>query len=208
MSRGIAGVRREGPHGQGQRRAAVADARRCRRVRPGMHRDVATREEFGYYLREWLKAKYRVKYPLAYLAFHGSEGAISVGDGVDGLRLDELAGLMGARATQRIIYFGCPRGGVAWILQIDRCQGDRRLHEDGRVAGVRSVRRSSHPPPAGDDQHEVGIQSPYKGVPGSRCDAGVADGDQSLGHRPAASSAGYGTARVRGECCEVATPPR
>lgn len=73
---------------------------------PVIHRDVATREEFEYYLREWLKAKYRVKYPLAYLAFHGSEGTISVGDGDAGLRLDELAGLMGAKATQRIIYFG------------------------------------------------------------------------------------------------------
>jgi hypothetical protein len=30
---------------------------------PVIHRDGGTREEFGYYLREWLKAKYRVKYP-------------------------------------------------------------------------------------------------------------------------------------------------
>jgi hypothetical protein len=71
---------------------------------PVIHRDVATREEFEYYLREWLKAKYRDKYPIAYLAFHGFEGGIGFGD-VD-LSLGDLAGLMGSKATQRIIYFG------------------------------------------------------------------------------------------------------
>ncbi len=71
---------------------------------PVIHRDVATRGEFEYYLREWLKAKYRARYPLAYLAFHGSKGEIYVG--ADGMRLDDLAGLMGGKAAQRIIYFG------------------------------------------------------------------------------------------------------
>lgn len=71
---------------------------------PVIHRDVATREEFEYYLREWLKPKYRARYSLAYLAFHGSKGEI--GFGSDGMRLDDLAELMGGKATQRIIYFG------------------------------------------------------------------------------------------------------
>ena len=73
---------------------------------PVIHRDVATREEFEYYLREWLKAKYRARYPLAYLAFHGSKGKIHFDGGRDEVRLNDLAEMMGGKATQRIIYFG------------------------------------------------------------------------------------------------------
>lgn len=57
-----------------------------------IHRDVATMPEFQVYLKEWSKPKYR-KYPLAYMAFHGSAGAFRVG-GTD-LYLEQLADLIG-----------------------------------------------------------------------------------------------------------------
>jgi hypothetical protein len=69
-----------------------------------IHRDVATRPEFEHYLKEWLKKKY-VKYPLGYLAFHGTQGSLSIGD--TGVTLEELADIIGpGKACDRILYFG------------------------------------------------------------------------------------------------------
>ena len=69
-----------------------------------IHRDVATRPEFEHYLKEWLKRKY-TPYPLGYLAFHGSRGALSIG-GTD-VTLEELTDIIGlGRARDRILYFG------------------------------------------------------------------------------------------------------
>mgnify|MGYP003606104572 CR=1 FL=1 len=69
-----------------------------------IHRDVATRPEFNHYMREWLKAKYRDKYPIAYLAFHGYKGGFCVGN--EDVSLSELAQFMGPKARGRIIYVG------------------------------------------------------------------------------------------------------
>jgi hypothetical protein len=86
----------------------LESAGRCGRV---IHRDVATREEFDHYLKEWLKKKYgptstgTVGYPLAYLAFHGTRGALRIGKSE--LTLDDLSDLIGpAKAKDRILYFG------------------------------------------------------------------------------------------------------
>lgn len=69
-----------------------------------IHRDVATRPEFEHYLKEWLKRKYG-PYPLGYLAFHGTRGALSIG-GSD-LTLEELSDIIGpGKARDRILYFG------------------------------------------------------------------------------------------------------
>ncbi len=69
-----------------------------------IHRDVATLPEFEHYLKEWLKRKYG-PYPLGYLAFHGTRGALSIG-GAD-VTLEELTDIIGpGKATERILYFG------------------------------------------------------------------------------------------------------
>lgn len=69
-----------------------------------IHRDVATREEFEHYLKEWLKKKY-VRYPLAYLAFHGEQGLLKIGK--DELTLADLSAIIGSKkAANRIVYFG------------------------------------------------------------------------------------------------------
>jgi len=69
-----------------------------------IHRDVATRDEFDHYLKEWLKKKY-AGYPLAYLAFHGARGALKIG--ISDLTLTDLAALIGpGKAHNRILYFG------------------------------------------------------------------------------------------------------
>jgi hypothetical protein len=70
-----------------------------------IHHDVATREEFDLYLKEWLKRKYAANYPLAYLAFHGARGALMIGKSE--LSLTDLATLIGMdKARDRILYFG------------------------------------------------------------------------------------------------------
>lgn len=72
---------------------------------PVIHRDVATGAEFQAYMKEWLKAKYRAKYPLAYMAFHGFPGGFWAGD--TEYTLDQFADLIGdGRAAERIFYFG------------------------------------------------------------------------------------------------------
>jgi hypothetical protein len=81
------------------------DARACGKV---IHRDVATRGEFDYYVREWpLKETYRREYPLAYLAFHGARGALWIGPESEPMTLEELKTTIGpGRAHNRILYFG------------------------------------------------------------------------------------------------------
>ena len=48
---------------------------------PYIHRDVATREEFEHYLRQWRQKKLSTDYPVLYLGFHGAREKLSVGDG-------------------------------------------------------------------------------------------------------------------------------
>src|SRR5674476_1477522 len=66
-----------------------------------IHHDVATREEFEFYLKEWLKQKYAVRYPLGYLAFHGARGALMISK--TELTLDDLAAVIG-RGKACLLY--------------------------------------------------------------------------------------------------------
>jgi hypothetical protein len=73
-----------------------------------IHRDVATTEEFSFYLDKWLLKKHG-SYPILYLAFHGEEGLLRVGDQRrSGAALDfhwfeqQIAG----RGRGRMLYFG------------------------------------------------------------------------------------------------------
>ena len=68
-----------------------------------IHRDVATSEELFYYLEKWLQPGYE-RYTVGYLAFHGEESCIGLGN--EEITLDGLADFLGERARGRILYFG------------------------------------------------------------------------------------------------------
>ena len=68
-----------------------------------VHRDVATKDEFDYYISKWLQKRY-AEFGLAYLAFHGDPGQIDLGRDI--VTLDDLADSMEGRAAGRILYFG------------------------------------------------------------------------------------------------------
>jgi hypothetical protein len=68
-----------------------------------VHRDVATRGELEYYLHRWIEDD-SAKYDVAYLAFHGSLGAISLG--AEDVTLAEIASIISGGAKGRTIYFG------------------------------------------------------------------------------------------------------
>ncbi|WP_127783642.1 DUF6642 family protein [Rhodococcus sp. X156] len=69
-----------------------------------IHRDVATREEFDYYLDKWCQRRY-ASYDVLYLASHGSSGGIGLG-GEASVEIEEIAEQIAGRAEGRIIYFG------------------------------------------------------------------------------------------------------
>ena len=74
---------------------------------PYLHFDVGTREEFDFYLKKWAGASFRETHPILYLAFHGDEGEISVGEGRStSLTLDDLAERLEGRCKGRVIHFG------------------------------------------------------------------------------------------------------
>lgn len=91
------------------------DLRRRRSVRPILelyerlglarfiHRDVATSDEFAYYLKKWRQKGYG-DYQLLYLAMHGEMGELSLGRDI--LQLDDLSELIDGCAMGRTIYFG------------------------------------------------------------------------------------------------------
>jgi len=68
-----------------------------------IHRDVATVTELNQYLERWLRPRYK-SYSFGYLAFHGSRGAVQLGEQT--VTLEEVATTLGGRAEGRTIYFG------------------------------------------------------------------------------------------------------
>jgi hypothetical protein len=75
---------------------------------PFIHRDVATRGEFDYYLNQWSQARFK-KYPILYIALHGTKGAVMFGDGrsdANKVGLAEIGEALEGRCKGRIIHFG------------------------------------------------------------------------------------------------------
>ncbi|GAA4129709.1 hypothetical protein GCM10022215_42540 [Nocardioides fonticola] len=68
-----------------------------------IHRDVATSNEFWYYLKRWEQKGY-ASYRILYLASHGESGLLELGK--DRVTMAELAEQMQGRAAGRVIYFG------------------------------------------------------------------------------------------------------
>lgn len=68
--------------------------------------DVATREEFDFYLKKWCGAPFD-NFPILYLGFHGGSGKIFVGEGrSSALSLDELAEQLASRCKGRVVHLG------------------------------------------------------------------------------------------------------
>ena len=73
---------------------------------PYIRRDTGTLTEFDYYLSRWTLKKYD-RYPILYLGFHGTPGALRVGYGPDhGIDLKELGERLEGKCNKRIIHFG------------------------------------------------------------------------------------------------------
>lgn len=92
-----------------------------------IHRDVATREEFEYFIDKWCQAPYR-DYRVLDLAMHGGAGSINLGR--DDLTLDELGAILGARRSDAIVYLG---------TCLTMVGDDADLKKFARLAGVKAV---------------------------------------------------------------------
>lgn len=68
-----------------------------------IHRDVATEEEFEYFIDKWTERRYR-DYRVLNLAMHGDTGAVYLGQDV--LTLERLAEILAGRCGDAIVYFG------------------------------------------------------------------------------------------------------
>ena len=76
---------------------------------PFVHRDVITRAEFEAYLSKWCQKSAQKRYPILYLAFHGQQETLYIGDNrkkENTVSLDEIEDLLAGRCDQRIIHFG------------------------------------------------------------------------------------------------------
>lgn len=75
---------------------------------PYAHRDVATIEEFKYYVERWTKKEFAT-HPILYLGFHGGDGGIWIGNGRKQqlVTIPELGDIIGeGGAKGRVVYFG------------------------------------------------------------------------------------------------------
>ena len=67
-----------------------------------IHMDAATHEEFEFYVTKWTQKRYD-GYPILYIASHGNESGIKVGD--EPYSIDALAELLAGKCANRIIMF-------------------------------------------------------------------------------------------------------
>ncbi|MFC1887384.1 DUF6642 family protein [Candidatus Cloacimonadota bacterium] len=69
---------------------------------PYIHADCATKTEFEFFLKKWSLKKY-ARYPILYLAFHGSENGIWISN--EFITLDEISRKVQNKCHNRIILF-------------------------------------------------------------------------------------------------------
>lgn len=67
-----------------------------------IHMDAATREEFEFYVKKWTQKRYD-EYPILFIASHGNESGIKVGD--ESYSIEALADLLAGKCANRIIMF-------------------------------------------------------------------------------------------------------
>ena len=76
---------------------------------PFVHRNVVTVDALDHYTKKWSQRSH-AKYPILYLAFHGIQGEVQMGDlrrKVARVSLDSLEDALRGRCDGRIIHFGC-----------------------------------------------------------------------------------------------------
>jgi len=96
-------------------------------IADSIHRDVATMDEFEYYVSKWQLKRY-ADYKVLYLAMHGDAGSVYLGR--DQVSLDDLEETMRGACSGKVIYFGS-------CLTL---KGDpKRLQQLARVTGARAV---------------------------------------------------------------------
>ena len=97
---------------------------------PYLHFDVATREEFDFYLKKWAGASFANTHPVLYLGFHGSPGEIWLGERRDNcLTLAEIGERLESRCRGRVLHFGACN-----TLAIRGNELDSFLHQIGALA--------------------------------------------------------------------------
>jgi len=67
-----------------------------------IHMDVATHEEFEFYVKKWMQKRYD-EYPILFIASHGSESGIKVGN--EPYSIEALADILAGKCSNRIIMF-------------------------------------------------------------------------------------------------------
>ena len=72
---------------------------------PCLHREVATRGELEFRLRQWVQPEFD-SHPILYLGFDGRPGHIELGRGEGSLDLRELATLLEGACNGRVMHFG------------------------------------------------------------------------------------------------------
>jgi hypothetical protein len=76
---------------------------------PYVCRDVATRDEFDYYLKQCTQKKF-ARFPIIYFAFHGAKGEVHIGDARKSdskVDIQEIAETLEGRCAGKVLYFGC-----------------------------------------------------------------------------------------------------
>ena len=95
-----------------------------------IHRDVATRAEFEYYLDKWTSDDYTA-FPVLWLAMHGDAAAISLSGGDQGsLTMDELEEVLVGACAGKVVYFAS-----CSTLKED----PKRLQQFAKKTGARAV---------------------------------------------------------------------
>lgn len=70
---------------------------------PFLHHKCGTKQEFIFSLKRWKTKSFHKKYPLLYLAFHGCNGMLKIGE--EEITLNELEELLGDKCPGAVIYF-------------------------------------------------------------------------------------------------------
>ncbi|MFE7605264.1 DUF6642 family protein [Brachybacterium paraconglomeratum] len=95
-----------------------------------IHRDVATRAEFEYYLRKWTSDEY-ADFPVLWLAMHGDKALISLsGDEQASLTIGELEQALAGSCAGKVVYFAS-----CSTLKED----PKRLQQFAKKTGARAV---------------------------------------------------------------------
>lgn len=95
-----------------------------------IHRDVATRSEFEYYLDRWTSDEYS-RFSVLWLAMHGDSATISLsGDEEGSVAMDELEEFLAGRCAGKVVYFAS-----CSTLKED----PKRLQQFAKRTGARAV---------------------------------------------------------------------